>query len=141
VGKAVSSAAQRSRVLLVDDDAFTRRATAAAIERRLGLDVVAARGAMEALTMLRKETFDVLVLDIDMPEMNGLELLGRLAKLFPDLAVGVWSGSVSASEITGANVRFAIQKPEMEKLFAALREVLGIERASGEIPLRGPKRI
>lgn len=130
---------ERSRVLLVDDDAFTRRAAAAAIERRLGLDVVTARGAMEAMTMLRKETFDVLVLDIDMPEMNGVELLGRLEKLFPDLAVGVWSGSASVGEIKGKNVRFALQKPDLEKLLAALRGVLGIERSSGEIPFRGPK--
>ena len=138
VGAAVT-AAERGRVLLVDDDAFTRRATATAIERRLGLDVAVAQGAMEALTMLRKQEFDLLVLDIDMPEMGGLELLRRLEKLFPDLAVGVWSGSVSVGEISGGSVRFALQKPDIERLLAALREVFGIERSSGEIPLRGPK--
>ncbi|HEV8631295.1 MAG TPA: response regulator, partial [Thermoanaerobaculia bacterium] len=74
---AVGSRAPRLRVLLVEDSLVTRE-----MERRLledeGFDVVAVPGAQEALQALGEHSFECVVTDIEMPEMNGLELTRRL---------------------------------------------------------------
>lgn len=67
----------RLRVLLVEDSLVTRE-----MERRLledeGFDVTAVPGAREALAALAEGSFDCVVTDIEMPEMNGLELTRKL---------------------------------------------------------------
>jgi chemotaxis protein histidine kinase CheA len=71
------AAARRARVLLVEDSRVTRE-----MERRLledaGFTVVAAADAEEALERLGGEPFDCLVIDIEMPGMDGFELTGHL---------------------------------------------------------------
>ena len=68
---------QQARVLVVDDDAGVRRS----LERILGLadyEVVLADGGHAALDALAKEQFDLIVLDVAMPEPGGLEVCRRL---------------------------------------------------------------
>ncbi len=71
------AARQRVRVLLVEDSLVTRE-----MERRLledaGFEVAAAADAAEALSRLGESTFDCLVTDIEMAEMDGLELTSQL---------------------------------------------------------------
>jgi two-component system, OmpR family, response regulator MprA len=65
------------RILVVDDEPAVR----AALERALALeryDVTLAASAVEALSCLQARTFDLIVLDVMMPEMNGIELCKRL---------------------------------------------------------------
>lgn len=120
----------RLRVLLVDADPLMRRVTARLIERKLGIDVIPAHGAMHALSQLRREPFHAAVIDLEMPEMGGLELLRRLESLFPEVIVGVWAGKVSPDELAGTQVRFAVEKTEpVEVLVEALREALDLERS------------
>ncbi len=69
--------ARRERVLVVDDDADLRRA----LERALvlhGYRVDSAAGGVEALRLLAVEAPDALVLDVAMPEVDGLEVCRRL---------------------------------------------------------------
>jgi signal transduction histidine kinase len=80
LGKVRSSAfAQRSlelkgAVLIVDDDEVNRDILTRQLQR-LGFTVVAAAGGNEALLSLRQAKFDVALVDLMMPEMDGLELL------------------------------------------------------------------
>ena len=66
-----------SRILVVDDDRTTRH-----VLRKLltsaGFAVTVAKDGVEALEVLRKRRFDLLLLDVWMPRMNGLDLLERL---------------------------------------------------------------
>src|SRR5262244_1550445 len=67
------------RVLIVDDEPLSRSALASALRGRNdieGLD--SAKDAIEAFEMLEKKPYDVLLLDIQMPELSGIELAGRL---------------------------------------------------------------
>lgn len=66
------------RILLVDDDADTRRLFGMAL-KALGEVVPAASGA-EALEQLRREIFDVVVLDLHMPNVDGYAVLEALAE-------------------------------------------------------------
>ena len=82
------------RLLLVDDDPLARRAASRVLRHRLNAEVVEAQGGMQALSLWRRVLtgFDVAIIDLDMPEMDGVELLHRFARLDPGLPVVVWSG-------------------------------------------------
>ncbi len=70
-------ARSRRRVLVVDDSLTVRE-----LERKLllnrGYDVAVAVDGMEGWNMLRGETFDLVITDVDMPRMDGIELVTRL---------------------------------------------------------------
>ena len=69
------------KVLVVDDSALMRRVLCDIIEQDKRFQVVAnATNGLEALELLKKNTYDVVVLDVNMPKMNGLELLKELQK-------------------------------------------------------------
>ena len=64
-----------ARVLIVDDDAFLRTAVAKKIQQ-LGATTLEAEDGMKAFALLRREQIDIAIIDLEMPVMNGLELLG-----------------------------------------------------------------
>ncbi len=68
-----------ARLLLVDDNKVNRLLLARNLELQ-GHDVAAAGNGRVALEMLRSEAFDLLLLDIEMPEMNGFQVLEQLAR-------------------------------------------------------------
>ena len=62
------------KVLLVDDDESNRESIARYL-KRAGLEVIAAENGLSGLRLLESEVFDIAVMDLRMPEMDGLELL------------------------------------------------------------------
>jgi two-component system, LytTR family, response regulator len=69
------------QVLIVDDEPLARSALQAELGERTDVQEIAvAHDAVEALDKLNKRDFDVLLLDIRMPEMSGIELVDRLKK-------------------------------------------------------------
>ena len=67
-----------SAVILVVDDSITVRKAAARVLGRAGYRVVAARDGLEALELIQVDLPDLLLVDIEMPRMNGFELLKAL---------------------------------------------------------------
>ena len=69
------------RVLIVDDEPLTRSAVSRALDTRQDIEVLdSANDGFEALEMLETKSYDVLLLDIQMPELSGIELADRLNK-------------------------------------------------------------
>jgi two-component system LytT family response regulator len=67
------------RVLIVDDEPLARTALVNILAERSDIDVAdTAEDAVEALNKLQRRSYDVLLLDISMPELSGLELVDRL---------------------------------------------------------------
>jgi CheY-like chemotaxis protein/anti-sigma regulatory factor (Ser/Thr protein kinase) len=66
-----------SRILVVDDDRTTRHVLSKVLTSA-GFSVTVAKDGVEALAVLRTRRFDLLLLDVWMPRMNGLDLLERL---------------------------------------------------------------
>jgi DNA-binding response OmpR family regulator len=66
-----------SRILVVDDDPTTRLLVTNVL-KNAGFETSEASDGMQALKSLRANTFDLLLLDVWMPRMNGLELLAKL---------------------------------------------------------------
>ena len=69
------------KILVVDDSALMRRVLCDIIEQDKNLKVVdKATNGLEALELIKKNSYDAVVLDVNMPVMNGLELLKALRK-------------------------------------------------------------
>ncbi len=79
------------RVLVVDDEAMIRKLLRQALEDS-GHRVAEAENAEAGLGALHAAAYDLVITDIVMPGMNGLELLGIAKRLWPDLPVIVISG-------------------------------------------------
>ncbi len=94
----------RPRLLLVDDDPVVLDLLATWFTRR-GYDVCKASNGIKALAHSREATFDVVVTDLDMPGLDGLQLLGVYKELAPETEVIILSG-----------------RGNMETAIAALRE-------------------
>jgi DNA-binding response OmpR family regulator len=68
------------KILIVDDDEMVRIALVELLKPE-GYDVLAVSSGMVALEKLEVETFDLMLLDIIMPEMDGIELCRRIRQL------------------------------------------------------------
>lgn len=69
------------RVLIVDDERLARNALEMVLRSRSDVESVdSAVDAMQALEMFEKRPYDVLLLDINLPELSGIELAGRLKR-------------------------------------------------------------
>jgi len=82
------------RVLVVEDDAYVRDYLSAALETAgAGLEVVAASNGREAAVLLASGGADLVLTDLNMPEMNGVELVRHLRADYPAVQVVLMSGA------------------------------------------------
>ena len=80
-----------ARVLVVDDEQSERLILGSIVER-VGHDVYFTSDGEQALNVYMGESIDVIVTDLQMPRITGLELIVALQGLFPDVAIIVVSG-------------------------------------------------
>jgi two-component system cell cycle response regulator CpdR len=74
------------RILLAEDDQVMREYLARALERS-GYSVASVDRGTAAIPLLEAEVFDLLLTDIVMPEMDGIELARRAGEMAPDMKV------------------------------------------------------
>lgn len=91
----------RSTILIVDDSAAMRSLLAATLETAGDVTVIQANNGFEALRMLPREQINLVLTDINMPDINGLELLSfiRNNPLYKELPVIVISTEGSRKDI------------------------------------------
>jgi len=82
------------KILIVDDEPKIRKLCSEAL-RRAGYEVSVAKDAKTALNIIDKKPFDLILLDIVMPEIDGLELLKLIKKKQEDLIVIMITGYAS----------------------------------------------
>lgn len=82
------------RILLVDDEERFRNILKIRLTAR-GKDVAEAADGFEALEMIKAEPRDIVVLDVKMPGMNGLETLKEIKKIAPETEVILLTGHAS----------------------------------------------
>ena len=121
------------RILLAEDDAAMRHYLARALERS-GYDVVAVGCGTEALPLIEAERFDLLLTDIVMPEMDGIELAQRAGTLAPDMQVMFITGFAAVTLKAGK------AKPAakvLSKPFHLRDLVLEVDRMFGQMSVSG----
>ncbi len=100
----MSEKKQNIRLLLVDDEEEFLASAAPALEKR-GLEVVTARDGVEALKMVEEQPFDVIVLDVKMPGIDGAEVSRRLRREHQDLPIIILTGHGSVPQAFEASKR------------------------------------
>lgn len=81
--------------ILIVDDEERFRITLAKLLSVKGFEVESVGSAKEALTKIAEGNYDVILLDVKMPEMNGVEALAEIKKLKPYLEVIILTGHAS----------------------------------------------
>ena len=121
--------ATRTRVMLVDDHPDFRDLLAALLEGQPDLEVVAQAGSLaEARSQAATARFDVVVLDLGLPDGNGADLIGELREASPEGAVLIMSASLHPTNIERAMREGADEV--LDKL-ASPRVVVGTVRRLG----------
>ncbi|TVX86767.1 response regulator [Paenibacillus agilis] len=80
------------RILLVDDHPSVGEGTKTMIEQDSNMSVHVVLSAMEAIEALKQESFDIILCDLNMPTITGLELTKRLMQEDPDRRVIIYTG-------------------------------------------------
>jgi response regulator RpfG family c-di-GMP phosphodiesterase len=124
-------------VLFVDDEPAILRSIARALQGS-PFDVLTAQSAAAALALMRQRRVDVLISDIDMPEMTGLELLTLVRREFPStlrmLLTGAGTMDRALEAINEGEVHRFFTKPFDFELFLATMKRLAerIEKLRGD---------
>jgi CheY-like chemotaxis protein len=106
---------QKVKVLIVEDEDLCQRLFVRFL-RRAGYDVVAASDGGQALSLFDDEEPDVLLTDVDMPVMNGLELLDRLRTRRARLPAVVVSGRGDPREGKDVSYHFLAKPIDLVEL-------------------------
>ncbi len=113
------------RVLLVDDEKDFIETLAERMQTR-GMDVSTTTSAKQALEMVDNQAYDAIVLDLMMPEMDGLEALSILKEKNPDLQIILLTGQATVEkgiEAMKLGAMDFIEKPaDLESLTAKIKK-------------------
>ncbi len=89
------------RVLIVDDDEAHAQAVAESLQR-VGYDCTVAGSGKRAVTLIESQTYDVIVTDLMMDEVDGLEILRKSKEELPDAEVILLTGHASIKTAVAA---------------------------------------
>jgi two-component system nitrogen regulation response regulator NtrX len=127
----------RPRILVIDDEAAIRDSLKMTLEYE-GYDVVAAATGQEGLALAERETPDLVVLDVKMPGMDGIDVLDRLRAMNDSLPVIVISGHGTIGTAVEATKKGAFDF--IEKPFASERVLVSLRNALDQRRLRDENR-
>lgn len=105
------------KVLVVDDEKVVRDFLARLLSLE-DMEVMTAQSGAEAIEIVKKDTFDIIFLDMRMPLMDGVETFRELKKI---------TGDVKYIMMTGYSIEEALKKVENEKVEAFIRKPFEIE--------------
>ena len=137
---------RRLRVLVAEDNAVNQQVAAGMLERA-GHEAVVAANGREALALLEKEAFDLVLMDVQMPELDGLETTAAIRERervrgghLPIVAVTAHAMKGDAERCLAAGMDGYVAKPlQPRELEAAIARVIAPERADAR--LRRPRPV
>lgn len=116
-----------AKVLIVDDEKSIRRTLRDILEFEK-YDVDEAADGMECLVKVQRDKYDVIILDIKMPKMDGMEALERIQLLAPDVPVVMISGHANIDTAVEAVKKgafdFISKPPDLNRMLITLRNAM-----------------
>lgn len=142
-----------NKILIVDDEEFIRL-NLGRIFKKEGFEVIPVSNGQDALKKVRADEFDLALLDLNLPDADGLEVLKQLKSIQPDLLVIVVTGFASLESAVGAIklgaydyvkkpfkadaikliARLALETRNLQKKVERLRRPVGSETILGKSP-------
>lgn len=114
------------KVLIAEDEEITLKHLVNTLKKE-GYDVLGVKNGREALDDIKQEHYDVLITDIKMPEMNGIELLEKAKEINPELEVMIITGFGSIGSAVEAMKKGAyeyITKPfDLDELILKVKNI------------------
>lgn len=128
IGRQMGPVNDRRNILVVDDDAINRMVVRVLMERR-NYRVLEAASGPEALEMIKGETFDVVLMDLSMPGMDGLETTRRIRgddarNLLPVVALTAHTSPQEQKMCMQAGMNAVLRKPFEAEQVDRLLELL-----------------
>ncbi len=116
----------KAKILLVDDYLGIRDSLGRTL-RLEGYDVALASNGQEALNSLRGNSFDLVLLDLDMPVVNGWEVLSQIITISPSLPVIIITGcSIQEGLLTQKGAKAVLEKPlDLNLVLEVMEKALG----------------
>src|SRR3954466_13235898 len=127
----------KSRILVIDDEVAIRESLRMTLEYE-GYECILAATGQEALSLAERETPDLVLLDVKMPGMDGIDVLERLRRMNEALPVVVVSGHGTISTAVEATKKGAFDF--IEKPFASERVLVSLRNALDSRQLRDENR-
>ncbi|HQU58321.1 MAG: sigma-54-dependent Fis family transcriptional regulator [Phaeodactylibacter sp.] len=116
-----------AKILIVDDEKIIRRTLREILEFEQ-YEVEEASDGVECLAKLKQQKYDVLILDIKMPKMDGMEALERIQILSPDTPVVMISGHANIDTAVDAVKKgafdFISKPPDLNRLLITIRNAM-----------------
>ena len=123
------------RVLIVDDEEYIRLSLSELL-LYIGFEVATAANGDDALRKLAENRFDIAFMDIKIPGMNGVELLGRVREKYPDVSVIMMTGYATvenAVEAVKLGAYDFLKKPyDIEEIKVSINRLLEKRRLEEE---------
>jgi len=127
---------EKSRILIIDDDPNLRK-TLSDILKVKGYEAFTAENGEKALAFLRTNPVDLLLIDLALPDMSGLDVLSKAKTDFPAMAAIILTGNAtieSAVEATKQGACSYLMKPyDIEQLVDNIRRAIGKPHADLKI--------
>ncbi len=119
------------RILLVDDEKAIVKMVQQ-MRERLGYQVTSKTGSIEALEVFKAhpDNFDLIITDMTMPEMTGLQLADKIKAVRADISVIICTGfsdQINEESSAGLGIQAYVSKPVMKREIAqTIRDVLDV---------------
>jgi CheY-like chemotaxis protein len=124
------------KVLVVDDSAFDRKLASGLLERHLQAEVRCAEDGAAALVALGEEVPDIVITDLQMPEVNGLELVEKIRQKYPTLPVILMtahgSEEISIQALRRGAASYVPKRNLAEDLATTVQNVMTISKLDHE---------
>ena len=123
------------KILIVDDEDIVRYSFRK-IFREPGFEIIEASNGLDALSVIKKESPDLVLMDIEMPGLNGLEAIQRIKAMNPQLPVIIMTAFGTSERVIAAMKYGAfeyLEKPfDVARLKAVISEAIETKRISDE---------
>jgi len=115
------------KILLVDDHKIIRTVLASMLEEELDAEVLQCNNGVEGINTFKEQEFDLIIVDINMPKMDGIEMSKQVREINKDIhiiALSMMDDSVSIKKMLKAGVNgYVLKEGDTDELMKAIQMV------------------